>query len=416
VPHNPNGHLIVDADVEIRTLPNPTAKGKSAFHTNQSSPLFAHPPSPMDIKQGMIGNCYQLSAINAILKHHEGPNLLMDAMVDTGKGRVIIRLFHENAWRQFSVEKSVRWRVGGAHHSRGAIWVNMLEKAFIMLLSKKDYNWESGGQSGPAMQMLLGRAGAGFAGTARSDAQALLNNLLQYCYKGAPATPRVDRVRVMAAEQIFADAGLCTRFCEWNTQMRAGEWGSLTTSARTLPALEKLLTSLDPLVKRPLILFAVGMGAVSPGGRYSADQLDLYARVGRALATQTAVTAETGNVSTGVASGVESAFMKGTAGEARKAGIYATHVYSVIGIEARHRDYLGVVLRNPHGKSGRKYRVDAAGEITGSVATSAGDFWMELGELSKDFTLTFGAAVVAPPRQAMMNELAKAIAKRRGPD
>lgn len=153
-----SGLLIVEAGARIRKPASPTAGGKRAYHSARDGALFAQRPSSAEINQGGLGNCWVLASVNAVVTRAAGPDLIMNAMCKEGNGHVVVRLHHDGGWNYYRVEKSVRWHVGRRQHSMGALWVNMLEKALVMICSKQDYELESGGQSGPGMSLLLSPA------------------------------------------------------------------------------------------------------------------------------------------------------------------------------------------------------------------------------------------------------------------
>ena len=211
-----------------------------------------------------------------------------------------------------------------------------------------------------------------------------------YCYAGATANAeRLKGFKREAVKEIFGTEMVYDKFYQWNNSGRANLWSRMTPAQRTITALRSHLRGSSDQVSSAITSFAVGMSAAQPPGRYSAAELDTCATIGRALAMQTATTAGTSErFRTGVKSRFERAFAKGAAGEGRQGGIYSTHEYTVTGIEARPRGYLGVFLRNPHGKTGRKYRMGPDGALGNSVATSAAEFWMELRDFCADFNTT----------------------------
>lgn len=72
-------------DKDIATL-----KGER-FSDQRNMPLFPHDPSPSDIKQGDIGDCYMVSVLANIAKTN--PDKIKEAFRDNGDGTVTVRLF-----------------------------------------------------------------------------------------------------------------------------------------------------------------------------------------------------------------------------------------------------------------------------------------------------------------------------------
>lgn len=104
------------------------------------TPLFSREPSTFDIKQGNLGDCYFLSALNAVLE--KDPSLITGAMKDEGK-TVLVRFFDKEKKPLYvRVNKTVpvmeyQGKENGKDviktdkfGAKGAFWVCMMEKAF----------------------------------------------------------------------------------------------------------------------------------------------------------------------------------------------------------------------------------------------------------------------------------------------
>ncbi|MGK0361369.1 MAG: hypothetical protein ACI9U2_003687 [Bradymonadia bacterium] len=66
-----SGELLLPPNAAVRTLADPTSKGRPCFHQIASGSLFPSRPSRTDVNQGAIGNCYALAAANAIVTRAE---------------------------------------------------------------------------------------------------------------------------------------------------------------------------------------------------------------------------------------------------------------------------------------------------------------------------------------------------------
>jgi len=410
-----NGTLQLASTEPVITLANPTASRKPAYHSTEAGPLFPNRPWRTDINQGVIGNCYALAAINSVVTRPSGPDVIMGAMLDNGMGRVIVRLYIDGEWRHYSVEKSVYRRRGFAKHSRGAMWVNILEKTLMMLVSNKDYDLESGGQPIRVMTALLGPAGDGFQQA--DTAATMLNNLLKYCYRGSKRW--TERHQQQAIESILIDGNDYSAFRDWNSELKGTFWQRKEQQKQeTLEALREHLKGLHASCVSKIIAFAVGMNCVHTDKRYTRQQRETYALIARAVATQKAVTATTNKeLKTGKKGFTEKALgVGGTAGEGRRAGLFDNHAYSVVGVDSRPPEYLGIILRNPHGKSlfdaGRDYRTDKNGNLGKSVSSSNPEFWLELSEFCTDCTFDIAGQAVTQGRQAFMADLKRALDTR----
>ncbi len=128
--------------VEVKTDVTTTYNHKKTVMEPLVSPLFVREPSVSDIKQGDIGDCYFISAINAIAE--KDPQFFKDCMKDNGD-TVTVRFYdRDNKPLFITVKKSIPKTVyyndngeeyEGRRHGAGcyyaANWVALLEKAFV---------------------------------------------------------------------------------------------------------------------------------------------------------------------------------------------------------------------------------------------------------------------------------------------
>ena len=137
--------------------------------------LFPHDPSPEDVRQGNIGNCFLHTVLNTVTR--QAPNLIRECMKESQDGRsVTCRFFKPRVGNKpqepvyVTVPKEQIVREYEARGSRGALWTIMLETAFansglgkavdaeLMQADAKDavlYSMEGGSITGFA-EMLLG--------------------------------------------------------------------------------------------------------------------------------------------------------------------------------------------------------------------------------------------------------------------
>lgn len=101
-------------------------------------PLFQAPPSVEDVQQSQLGDCYLLAAVLSVIRHT--PDHFTDHMVDHGNGVVSVQLYEKNgdafAPKVVHVRKSVVVKKAAQTsleegYNKGAIWVQLLEKAYI---------------------------------------------------------------------------------------------------------------------------------------------------------------------------------------------------------------------------------------------------------------------------------------------
>ena len=101
-------------------------------------PLFPAPPTVGDVEQSGLGDCYLMAAILSIVRRN--PTHFTDHMVDHGDGVVSVQLYEKIgaafAPKVVHVRKSVVIRSAAQTtveegYNKGAIWVQLLEKAYI---------------------------------------------------------------------------------------------------------------------------------------------------------------------------------------------------------------------------------------------------------------------------------------------
>lgn len=112
-----------------------TVTAQEEMMLRRDEPLFAHEPCVNDIAQGYVGDCYLLATIAAIVE--KNPDIVRKMMVDNGDGTVTVKLFGTKEPKYVTVTKSTartkdkRIDRGGDKYVQGALWVKMLEKAFV---------------------------------------------------------------------------------------------------------------------------------------------------------------------------------------------------------------------------------------------------------------------------------------------
>ena len=148
-----------------------TFSNRRCTHTASTKELFPSDPSPHDIEQMHIGDCWYLASISAIAALDDGPELLQQMMRDMGDGTVVVRMYDENRRaRYLRLKKSVithKPRRGRAmtFHASGPLWVIMLEKALTAFSHDRNFTPHDasymntiGGFADEAFLILLGIA------------------------------------------------------------------------------------------------------------------------------------------------------------------------------------------------------------------------------------------------------------------
>lgn len=102
-------------------------------------PLFSHEPTIDDIQQGCLGDCYMEAALADLVVNH--PEEIKQCMKDNGDGTVTVRFFEKvfDDQRVFTegynpvyikVKKTIPSFLGREFYSHGAMWAQMIQKAF----------------------------------------------------------------------------------------------------------------------------------------------------------------------------------------------------------------------------------------------------------------------------------------------
>jgi hypothetical protein len=418
MPGDPNGSLVVPKEANVERLPDPKIEKLHKYSTVQGK-LFEHDPRPDDIKQGAIGDCFLLAALNSILHRPDGSRLIQEMMKDNLDGTITVRMMRAGQPHYVRINKSIVWRFGSAMHNRGATWVSLIEKAYAAFALDGDYkSLDKGGTGDDALRVLLGGAPAAIA----PSGDAAMSRLIDL----SPAIPGILRVKdaelKFITETIFPEDlpsyTNANNWYTWNTKARHDELFNLFAD----PTLDyaKFETKLNSLGQGSLnkgtldgvLAWARSNSSITwkdPSGRYQPRQLDFFAKVQRMLATQRAVLVSTKEKLPGIADG------KGhSGGEDMVAGLVSEHTYSVADtkVEGDHRRY--ILVRNPWGEYGRQYTPTPSGGLTPVAAKQEAESWIELADLFKNFDrFVEGAAVLASAQAKFRTNLAQQLQDQR---
>ncbi|MGE3726488.1 MAG: C2 family cysteine protease [Candidatus Sericytochromatia bacterium] len=130
----------------------------------KDAPLFPHPPSVHDIKQGAIGDCYFMAGLAGIVA--QKPEAVKNMIRDNGNGTVTVKLFdvkevdgHKTfAPKYLTFDKSVLHTDFAIreHASKDAPWIALLEKAYAIHTGSYARMGE-GGFASDVFETLLGQ-------------------------------------------------------------------------------------------------------------------------------------------------------------------------------------------------------------------------------------------------------------------
>jgi len=118
-----------------RHLAEPATTDGSTYQDFSSHPLFAPAgPSPDDIYQGDIGDCYFLATLGAVAK--TDPSRIRQSILDLGDGTYLVRYFRGTASVYVRVDGELPTVGGNLDYAGlggdGSIWAAVMEKAYAV--------------------------------------------------------------------------------------------------------------------------------------------------------------------------------------------------------------------------------------------------------------------------------------------
>ncbi len=190
--------LVEDRCIALGRRKSPVFSYMRTYRDCTNMPLFTHRPNIKDIEQGGLGDCYLLAGLLSVVD--QNAEEIMNIMRDNGDGTVTVCFKKEETGAgglkiyvpcYVTVRKTipVTRLIGGDVFSRGALWVKLMEKAYVasgLHILKKvnaertnkgeakltagqlgesiaqgnygvDYDDIAGGNSGDFMSLLLGK-------------------------------------------------------------------------------------------------------------------------------------------------------------------------------------------------------------------------------------------------------------------
>ncbi len=435
MPHDARGQLTIPDTVVPTSLENP-ALGRFQWYSKQTGQIFPHLPKYGDIKQGCIGNCYTMAAIASVVWLPSGPDLIERMLRDTDDGFVVMRLYWDEAWNYYKVEKSIVTRTKpGRLHSRGPVWVNMLEKAFLTLQGKT-YGTEEGGNAVLILKALLGPDDFGNLGGAadnrkqfegREEQFTAFYHLMRTLFGDNDyldsQKEKARKAKEVVTSQVFpGEIGddqfpSVKKWIDWYNHGLRQKWAAIEN--HTWVAIEDYLefmrehgTGLDQTVFDTVVAWVQQHELFSYrflSGQYTAEQLSFFGKIARYLAMQRPVTVATPRELQG-----KKAMLSGhSGGESRVDGIFAEHAYSVFDTKRDADGFCYVEVRNPHGFMGRGYSKQSDGTLKPETSVWSSRSWIELGDFLITFPeVHFGSEAVTDERAAFNQQLKEAVAKR----
>lgn len=214
--------LLVDQPVVTRRnggrdLPDPKLPEKdrgAVVYDWTSGAMFKGGASAADVVQGMLGDCYAMSAFAAVAA--QMPQKIADALKDNGDGTYTARFFDTSktptAQVEVTVDGQLPTKAGGLQYGKGAdrseLWVALLEKAYAQWKGGYDVVGK-GGSAGEVMAALTGNPGGQLPLSPgdEKDIHELLKFSLKDGHALVAATHGEDQDALYTGTGIYADHG-----------------------------------------------------------------------------------------------------------------------------------------------------------------------------------------------------------------
>ncbi|MBM4781650.1 MAG: hypothetical protein GQE15_28570 [Archangiaceae bacterium] len=161
-----------------------------------TGPLFVNEPTPGDVRQGAIGNCYFPAAMAAVA--HTSPAALKDMIKQNADGTYTVR-FYENGNKSRPVEVKVDGDLyvrsfggpiyggslgGPTTKDQMELWVPLIEKAYAQWKGSYD-TIGNGGSAGRVMSEVLGRSQS-YEWVSAGSEQRLFDRIQRDIARGVP--------------------------------------------------------------------------------------------------------------------------------------------------------------------------------------------------------------------------------------
>ncbi len=128
LPENHNIITVTDDEFKIKT--NHNFVKMSSFFKSYKRSMFENEPAPTDIRQGGLGDCYLLAALQSLVERN--PKIITSMIKDLRHGWVVVRLYSNGIQpRYYKVEKTQLEGDNDPVQFHRAAWVHMIEKAYV---------------------------------------------------------------------------------------------------------------------------------------------------------------------------------------------------------------------------------------------------------------------------------------------
>ncbi|MBL4649890.1 MAG: hypothetical protein JKY03_09170, partial [Aureispira sp.] len=401
-----SGYVPKDAVTPIKRVDKKADTKYQNQGTDLEHPLFPHPPTMQDIKQGKIGDCYLLAAMATIV--NKDANHFTKHIKDHGNGKVTVQLFKDvNSPVNITINKSTvvskgGWLGGGGvdEYAEQSLWVQMYEKAYVaagfhgsdgeLPIAQKSYGLIEGGSPAIALAHLTGKAGGGST-TIDSTSDAIpaeLQKIILSEFKG-----KIDDLEfallmtlMPTLQEMTSKVFVSEDLLEGILKKASHDFGDKKKPNIITLAKGTIDLFLKKVLEKKLLTGTLG------SGKYTEKETALFDIFKTKLDAGKMMTLSTKEKI--FDDGEE--YEKGkSGGEPMVKGLAGNHAYSLLDYAPKkHKegDTLSVKLRNPWGTYGRKYVNSDTGEtidITSGKtwkgaerkADKNGEFWVDLADV-----------------------------------
>ncbi|BDS09676.1 C2 family cysteine protease [Aureispira anguillae] len=350
------------------------------------SPLFPHPPTMQDIKQGRLGDCYLLAAMASIA--NKDASHFVKHIKDQGNGKVTVKLYKAaNTPINVTINKStvvtkgnwIGYGGGEDEYASEALWVQMYEKAYVaagfhggegeLPVDQMSYGLIEGGSSGVALTHLTGKTDATHVPIQNNSDQIpeeLFSVIKTFKDKISQNEYLLLLTILPTLQEMASNVFVSEDLLEGILQKISNDFGT-----KDKPNIVKLKKeTIDIMIKeiqsKELITGALG------SGKYTKKEMDLFNNIKEKL--------EAGKIMT--ISTKEKIFDDGeeyelgkSGGEPKVKGLAGNHAYSLLDFapkKPKKGDTLSLKIRNPWGEYGRSY-IDP--ETKEPIDISSGKAW-----------------------------------------
>jgi hypothetical protein len=145
-------------------------RGTATYGEVEGTPFGGATPSPADVKQGAIGDCYLLAALAAVAKAN--PSIIEGMIKDNGDGTYDVSIYEDVAWFGKDLKKKtvkvtqtfpldekgdpIYAKKATGLDGKPALWVMLIEKAYAQLKGGYE-DIGGGGDSGEALEAITGK-------------------------------------------------------------------------------------------------------------------------------------------------------------------------------------------------------------------------------------------------------------------